>query len=175
MSTENRLAALDQAVRAITPGGFSVQRAPELLVIAQQFYDWLEGPAQLDLTVDSVTYDQATPDGPGVPTRMKGNIVQLTDLQQVSLSVAEADSKGQPVSDALTWSVDNSDVVVITPSADGLSCLCVAGVEGSATVTVTDATVDPALTASEPFLVVGSAPTSLTISAGDVQDQAPAV
>ena len=100
--------------------------------------------------------------------------MQLTDLQQVTITVAEQDSKGQPVSDTLTWSVDNPGVIAITPSADSQSCLCAAGTDGTATVTVTDSSVTPPLTGTEAFTVVSSGATSLVISEGTPEAQPPA-
>jgi hypothetical protein len=100
--------------------------------------------------------------------------VQLTDIQQVTVSVSEQDSKGQPVSDQLVWSVDNTAVISLVPSADSQSCLCVAGTDGTATVTVTDNSVTPPLTASDVITVVSSAATSLVISEGTAEDQPPA-
>jgi hypothetical protein len=159
----------------IVPGGsLPPERAGDVTTVATIYYRWLEGPAVMFMTVDPTTFDQAAPEGPGTPTIRKGTAVQLTDLQQVTLSVAEQDSKQQPVSDTLDWSVDNSAVIAITPSADTQSCLCVAGVDGSATVTVTDNTVTPPLTASDTITVVSSAATSLVINEGTPEDQPPA-
>ena len=131
------------------------------------------GPAVLVLTVDPTTFDQAAPEGPGTPTIMKGSsAVQLTDTQQVTLSVAEQDSKGEPVTgDTLAWTVDQSGVIAITPSADTQSCLCVAGAPGTATVTVTDNSVTPPLTGTEAFTVVSGAATALVINAGTPEAQ----
>lgn len=173
MTAENRVLALQLAVQA-TASHVTAQ-ARDVTCAATMFYRWLEGPAILVLTHDSITYSQAAPDGPGAPTIMKGTTVQLTDLQQVTLSVAEQDSKGQPVTtDALTWTVDNPAVATITPAADGLSCLVVAVADGVATITVTDATVTPPLTATDAITVVSSAATSLVISEGTPEAQPPA-
>ena len=170
VTVENRVLALELAVQVFAPRGTS--QAGDITGAATVFYRWLEGPVILILTHDSVTYSQAAPDGPGTPTVMKGNTVQLNDLQQVTLTVAEQDSKGQPVTgDALTWTVDNTAVATITPSADGLSCLVVAGTDGVATVTVTDATVTPPLTATDTITVVSSAATGLVISEGTPENQ----
>jgi hypothetical protein len=175
VTAENRVLALDWARKDVVPqGGLPPGRAVDVTTVAQVYYRWLEGPAILVLTHDSITYDQAAPDGPGTPTLMKGNTVQLTDLQQVTLSVAEQDSKGQPVSDSLTWSVDQPGVIALTPSADTQSCLCVAGTDGTAVVTVTDNSVTPPLTASDTLTVVSSAATSLVISEGTAEAQPPA-
>ena len=176
MTAENRVRSLRWARQDMVPYGTALppERAGDVTSTAQVYYRWLEGPAFLFLTVDPETFDQAAPEGPGTPTVMKGNTVQLTDLQQVTLSVAEIDSKGQPVSDTLTWSVDQPAVIALTPSADTLSCLCVAGTDGTAVVTVTDSSVTPPLTASDTLTVVSSAATSLVISEGTAEDQPPA-
>jgi hypothetical protein len=175
VTAENRVLALQLAIETVVPegGGFPAMQGPDVTTVATLYYQWLEGPAVLFLTVDPTTFDQAAPEGPGSPTIRKGNIVQLTDLQQVTLSIAEQDSKGQPVSDQLAWSVDNGSVISLVPSADTQSCLCVAGADGTAVVTVTDNSVNPPLTASDTLTVVSSAATSLVISEGTPEDQPP--
>ena len=177
MTAENRVLALELAIATVVPegGGFPAQQGGDVTAVATIYYQWLEGPAFLLLTISQLTFPQDAPDGPGVPTMMKGNaMAQLTDLQQVTLSVAEVDSKNQPVSDQLVWSVDNGSVVSLVPSADTQSCLCVAGVDGTANVTVTDNSVTPPLTATDAITVVSSAATSLVISEGTPEDQPPA-
>lgn len=176
MTAENRVLALQLAIETVVPdgGGFPADKGADVTTVADIYYAWLEGPAVMFLTVDPTTFDQAAPEGPGQPTVRKGMIVQLTDLQQVTLSVAEQDSKGQPVADSLVWSVDNGDVISLVPSADTQSCLCVAGVDGTAVVTVTDNSVNPPLTASDTITVVSSAATSLVINEGTPEDQPPA-
>jgi hypothetical protein len=145
----------------------------DVLAVADAFYRWLEGPVSLVLTA-GLTYQQAVPGDPGVPTLRKGNAMQLSDTQQVTLSVAETDSKGQPVTgDALTWSVDNPAVIALTPAAGNYSCLCVAGTDGTATVTVTDGSATPPLTATDVLTVVSSAATALVISEGTAEAQPP--
>jgi hypothetical protein len=65
---------------------------------------------------------------------------QLTDSQQVLLSVAFTDKKGNPapVDGAPTWLVDNPNVLALQPAADGMSCLVLAvGPLGSARVSLT--------------------------------------
>jgi hypothetical protein len=176
VTADNRVTALRFAIDAMAvDGNLKAAQAGDVTAMANVFYRWLEGPAVMVLTHDSMTYDQAAPDGPGTPTTMKGTTVQLTDIQQVTLSVAEQDSKGQPVTaDQLAWSVDNPGVVALTPSADGYSCLCVAGTDGTATVTVADNSVTPPLTATDVITVVSSAATGLVISEGTAEDQPPA-
>jgi len=176
VTAENRVLALQLAIQTVVPdgGGFPASQGSDVTAVATLYYQWLERPAVLFLTVDPTTFDQAAPEGPGQPTIRKGTTVQLNDLQQVTLSVAEQDSKGQPVSDQLAWSVDNGAVIALTPSADTQSCLCVAGTDGVAVVTVTDNSVTPPLTASDTITVVSSAATSLVISEGAAEDQPPA-
>lgn len=176
MSDENRVLALELAIEVLVPGGgvITPAQAGDITGTAGIFYRFLEGPVLLLLTTDLTTFDQAAPEGPGMPTIRKGNAMQLTDLQQVTLSVAEVDSKGQPASGQLAWTVDNSAVISLVPSADTQSCLCVAGTDGTAVVTVTDNSVTPPLTASDTITVVSSAATSLVISEGTPEDQPPA-
>ena len=175
MTADNRVLALELAIATVVPegGGFPASQGSDVTAVATLYYQWLEGPAVLFLTIDPTTFDQAAPEGPGTPTVRKGSTVQLTDLQQVTLSVAEQDSKGQPVSDSLVWSVDQPAVISLVPSADTQSCLCVAGVDGTAVVTVTDNSVTPPLTASDTLTVVSSAATSLVINEGTPEDQPP--
>jgi hypothetical protein len=177
VTAENRVLALDWARKDVVPpqGGLSPEHAVDVTTVADVYYWWLDGPVSLILIADPVTYDQAAPEGPGMPTVMKGTTVQLTDLQQFTLTVAEVDSKNQPVvGDNLSWSVDQPDIVAITPSADGYSCLCVAGADGVANVTVTDNTVTPPLTGTDSVTVVSSAATSIVLSEGPAEDQPPA-
>lgn len=176
MTADNRAMALKFAIDAMAvDGNLAAAQAGDVTSMAGVFYRWLEGPAVMVLAHDSLTYQQASPDGPGTPTATKGSTVQLTDTQQVTLSIAEQDSKGQPVTgDALAWSVDNPGVIALTPSADGYSCLCAAGTDGTATVTVADNTVTPPLTATDVITVVSGAATSLVISEGTPEDQPPA-
>ncbi|HZR50135.1 MAG TPA: hypothetical protein VFB06_11505 [Streptosporangiaceae bacterium] len=177
MSADNRILALQYAIETVVPdgGGFPPEKGGDVTAVADIYYRWLEGPAVLFLTADPVTFDQAAPEGPGTPTIRKGTAaVQLTDLQQVTLSIAEEDSKGQPVADSLVWSVDDPGVISLVPSADTQSCLCVAGTDGTATVTVTDNSVTPPLTGTETITVVSSAATSLVINEGTPEDQPPA-
>lgn len=173
MTAENRVLALQYAMQTVLPddGATPVMKGQDVTAVATIYYRWLEGPAVMFLTIDPTTFDQAAPEGPGMPTIRKGTTVQLTDLQQVTLSVAEQDAKGQPVSDTLSWSVDNGAVIAITPSADTQSCLCVAGTDGTATVTVADNSVNPPLTASDTLTVVSSAATTLVINEGTPEDQ----
>lgn len=185
MTAENRVLALQLAIDTVVPdgGGFPANQGSDVTTVATLYYRWLEGPAFLFLTVDPTTFDQAAPEGPGTPTVRKGNTVQLIDRQQVTLNVGEQDSEQQPVTgDQLAWTVDNANVITITPSADGYSCLCAStvglgipgGTIGDATVSLADNTVTPPLTGSFQFSVVSGDAASLTITAGTPEDIPPA-
>ncbi len=178
MTADNRVLALQLAIKAVVPegGGFPALQAGDITYAAGVFYRWLEGPAFLILTISTLTFPQDAPDGPGVPTVMKGNaMAQITDLQQFTASVGEVDSKNQPVtSDSLAWTIDNPAVASVTPAADGYSAVIAGLADGTATYTVTDSTVDPPLTGSGTVTVVSSAATSLVINEGTPEDQPPA-
>ena len=177
MTAENRVLALDWARKDVVPqGGLPPERAGDVTTVADVYYWWLDGPVFLFLTISPLTFYQDAPDGPGVPTVMKGNaMAQITDLQQYTASVGEADSKQQPVTgDNLTWSVDQPAVATVTPSADGYSAVIAGVSDGTATYTVTDNTVTPPLTGSGTVTVVSSAATSLVITEGTPEDQPPA-
>ena len=174
MTAENRVLALDWARKDVVPqGGLPPERAVDVTTVAGVYYRFLEGPVFLILTISELTFPQDAPDGPGVPTVMKGNaMAQITDLQQYTASVGEADSKNQPVTgDNLAWSIDQPGVATVTPSADGYSAVIAGVSDGTATYTVTDNTVTPPLTGSGTVTVVSSAATSLVITEGAPEDQ----
>ena len=174
MTVENRVLALQWARADVVPqGGLQPERAVDVTTVADIYYRWLEGPAFLLLTISTLTFDQDAPDGPGVPSIVKGPLMaQITDLQQFTASVAEVDSKAQPVTgDNLAWSIDNPAVASVTASADGYSAVIAGIADGTATYTVTDSTVTPPLTGSGTVTVVSSAATSLVVSEGAPEDQ----
>jgi hypothetical protein len=141
-----------------------------VLAAASRFLAWVTS-ARLTLTTAPLTWEQGSP-SISTPTQYTaGGKVQLTDTQQVVLSVEPEDSKGQATSDTLTWSSSDTTVISLQPAADTLSCLCVAGVPGTGvTVTVTDGT----LSASDNFDVVAGAAASLVITEGTPEAQPPA-
>jgi hypothetical protein len=74
---------------------------------------------------------------------------QMSDSQQVDVSIAAVDKKGQPAPlESVQWSTDNPNLLALTPSADGKTCTIAAvGPLGSATMTAkADADMDPANT-----------------------------
>ena len=177
MTADNRVLALELAIDTVAPaGGLPAAQAADVTTVAGIYYAWLEGPAVLLMTISPLTFPQDAPDGPGVPTVMKGPLMaQITDLQQFTASVAEADSKNQPVTgDNLTWTIDNGAVASVTPSADGYSAVIAGIADGTATYTVTDNTVTPPLTGSGTVTVASSAATSLVVSESAPEDQPPA-
>jgi len=178
VTAENRVLALEWARKDVIPQGGALlpDRAGDVTTVATVYYRWLEGPAFLLLTISQLTFNQDAPDGPGVPTVMKGSaMAQITDLQQYTASVGEVDSKNQPVTgDTLAWSIDQPSVATVTPAADGYSAVIAGVADGTATYTVTDNSVTPPLTGSGTVTVVSSAATSLVITEGTPEAQAPA-
>ncbi len=163
-----RAVALGAAVRLLEHQS-AAPLPSQVLGYANQFLAFLSG-ARLAVTADPMTYAQGSP-SLSQATRYAGGIVQLTDTQQVSLSVEAEDSKGQPTSDTLTWTSADETVVSLQPSADTMSCLVVAGVPGTGVVvTVTDGTIS----ASESFDVVPGGVATLQITEGTPEDQPPA-
>ncbi len=149
----------------LTPSSHTV------LDYATAFLAFISG-AQLRLTIDPFTYEQGTV--LRQPTRYVGDTVQLTDTQQVLLSVEPEDSKGFPTSDTLTWTSSDTTVISLVPSTDTLSCECVAGgLGGGSAVTVT--VTDGVLSASDSITVVAGTATSLVITEGTPEEQPPAV
>jgi hypothetical protein len=103
---------------------------------------------------------------------------QLPDSQQVRLSLAFVDKKGNPapVDGKPEWQVDNPNVLALVPSDDGLSCLVQAmGPLGPATVSVkADADmgegVQPIAGLFEVMVTAGPA-ASVVITAGTPEEQ----
>lgn len=162
MATEDELkiAALEAAARI----HHGTAQGHATLQSAQAFFQWLLRPHPVSMTV---TVGPPVEQG-STPPSMEGRAVavSLTDTQQVVLTLAETDSKGQPVTgDTVTWTVDNPSVVSLTPN--GYECTVAATGVGTATVTVTDG----ALTATEAFTVTAAAPAVLTLTAGTPTDQ----
>lgn len=65
--------------------------------------------------------------------------VSMETIQQFTVTVAPKDAKGNPAPiENGSWLTDNTDVLALTPSADGLSCLVQSvGIPGSANVQFT--------------------------------------
>ena len=102
----------------------------------------------------------------------------LTDSQQVNAKVAFVDKKGNPanVDGVPQWSVDNPNLLNITPAADGMSCLIAAvGPLGSGNVTVkADADLGAGVTeiiGTAQIDVVGGAANTVAINFDQPTDQ----
>jgi hypothetical protein len=103
---------------------------------------------------------------------------EITDTQQVVLSIEPLDSKGNPAPvEFITWGVDNPNVIALTPAADGKSCLIAAtGPLGTAMVSVkADADLDPNVTSdivgTFEVQVTGGKATTIKITAGTPTEQ----
>lgn len=119
--------------------------ADRVLNTADIFLAWLEKPIRISINVGNIL-DQKS----GKPTGNKyggSGIMQLHDNEKVDLTVTETDAKGVALKDTLTWTSDNADGTIITlqVSNDTQTCTVVAGVPGSAVVTVTDGTLSATL------------------------------
>jgi len=105
---------------------------------------------------------------------------QITDSQQVGLSLQGADKKGNPTGPlpagtTATWSVDNPNVLAVTPSTDTLSCnvVAVGPLSPGATVSVSVKNPDGSDggTGSLQIAVVTGSPTSIAIVPGTPTEQ----
>lgn len=97
---------------------------------------------------------------------------QLTDSQLVTLTISAVDKKGNPVTfaGAPVWSVDNPNLLSLTPSTDGLSCVVASvGPLGTAKVSVSSTT--PSLSGTLDVQIVSGAATQLTIVPGTPSEQ----
>lgn len=157
---ELRIAALQAASALHNKRGGC---AHEVLESAQEFYAWVSQRTPVRLTMSA---------GPATPQTgaTEGDHVQIHDDEQFTLTLAETDSKGQPVTtDTITWSVADESVATLQVSDDTYSATVVAGNPGSTVVTVTDGT----LTATEAVDVVAGAAALITLSEGAAEPQAP--
>ena len=105
--------------------------------------------------------------------------MNISDSQQVGLSIQPVDKRGNPASlDGVpVWLSSNSEVVSVVAAADGLSAVATAvGPLGTATVSVTaDADLGAGVTEIAGTLditVTAGAATTVKITAGDPTEQA---
>jgi hypothetical protein len=140
----------------------------DVLETATRLYDWLNTPppaVRMTLTA-SAPVPQTTP---GSTT--EGNTMQLHDTEEFTLSVAETDAKGQPVTtDTITWTVADPTVATLQVAADTYSAVVVAGNVGSTVVTLTDGTI----TATEAVDVIAGVATAIVLNEGPAVPQTPA-
>jgi len=144
------------------------QRTEEILDAAEEIYAWLIAPLSLDLTAGPIT-DQRT--GAVAPTTTGEDMaLELGDSQQVVITATPKDAAGQPTSDTVEWTVDNTTAVKpLEVSADTLSVTLLGAIPATGvTLTATDASGN-----SAPFVfdVVSGPATSLGLTAGPVTDQ----
>jgi hypothetical protein len=97
--------------------------------------------------------------------------LQLTDSQQVHLTLAEKDKAGNPVSPSTVpvWLSSNTDVVTLSVAADGLSADAVTtGAIGSATISASSDN----LTGTLDVTVVPGAAVTIELDAGTPTEKA---
>ena len=101
----------------------------------------------------------------------------MTDSQKCTLTITAVDKKGNPAAlpaGAVSWLVDNTAVVALTPSADGSTCDAAAvGPLGTATISVkvSDATGTTLAAGSIDCTITGGAATTITINPGAPVEQ----
>lgn len=133
--------ALDHAVDLHRESfGGDTDANQRLLATATAIRDWLTGPIALLITIGPIT-DQTTGEIAGATPI--GGTVQLTETQQVDLTVTVASAKGTgipdrpgDVTDDLLWVIGDESVAALQVSEDTRICTVVAGVAGSTDLTV---------------------------------------
>lgn len=162
MSESLRVAALDAAIRVWEHnhqrGNDPVGAA--VVGLADQFYLFLN---RSDPAV-SMTLEVG-------PTTTQGDTspMQIHDNEQFTLTVSEQDSKGQSVSDQLTWTSSDETVATVQVAADTMSATVVAGNPGSAVITVTDSASN--LSATEAVDVVAGTAATISMAEGTAEPQ----
>lgn len=97
-------------------------------------------------------------------------LMQMSDVQSTIVTVSAVDARGNPVAATAlgtpAWSVDNPNVLALTPSADGSSCSCAAvGPLGGANLTFTGTLPgDVAVSGTLAFTIVSSAAVTVTLT-----------
>jgi len=173
-----RLAAADLALRRIETTDRDDNEHPDrrasltaLLRDADRVYTWLTAPAppaSITLTAGPIT-DQRS-DAVATTTTGADMALELGDSQQVTITAAPRDAEGQPTTDTITWTVDNTTAVqALQVSGDTLEVTLLGATPATGvTLTATDASGN-----SAPFVfdVVAGPATSLGLTAGPVTDQ----
>ncbi len=114
-----------------------------VLNTAEDFLAWLRGPAVIRLLAGTVS-NQST----GVPTGtlIEGASVQIHDNEKFDVTAVADDAKGFATADTVTFTPSDPTVFTLTPSAtDPMTSTVVAGVPGSAVLTVSDGTLSATL------------------------------
>lgn len=115
------------------------------------------------------------------PIFQKGNLmaaVTMTANQKFTITILPVDAKGNKakIDGVPTWLTDDSNVLTLTPAADGLSCDVIAvGIAGTATVQVeADADLGPGITLIRGTLDVECTAlpaTNIVLTPGPLSDQ----
>lgn len=158
-----RIAALTAAVtmhRNDPPDADTVRATADLMAA------WLAGTSRLTLTAGPVT-DETGTTPPGTPTQ--GDTMQINTGQQVTYTVDTEDASGYDTAETIEWTVDNADVITLNVSDDTRSCTCVSGAPGTATLTASIPNLG--LSASELLEVIPAGTATITLVAGDVEDE----
>lgn len=115
---------------------------------------------------------------PGQRVILEGeNMLVLTDVQKVALSIQPVDSVGNPAPvEGIVWSVSDATLLTVTPAADGLSAVCEAvGPLGTAQVNVSaDADMGSGVVTITGVLdiqIVAGQATSINIGSGAPEDK----
>ena len=103
----------------------------------------------------------------------------MTDTQQVTMSIAYTDKRGNPTgpppgATTPSWLIDNAALASLTPATDGMSCVVASlGPLGTGTVSVkvADGSGNPLASGSITLTVVGGAPTNVTVTPGTPTEQ----
>ena len=131
--------------------------------------DELKQPPQPSVSLEISWFDAN-----GKPIfRESGMPLQMTDVQSVSATVAEADAAGNPVTldvsaNTVTWGVSDPTILSFTQNPDGSCAFKALGKLGDCQVSVTVAPNDgsQALNAQDTITIVASAATTLNVQFG---------
>lgn len=169
-SSRIKLEALRLAVKLHGFDPITPEAPGVVLATANVFAEWLGNPVvRLKIKPDLWTYNQGSRQYH--LTEFKGDVMQLADNQQVSMTVEATDAKGFATNEAgdvvVTWNTSDDTVLSLRPASDGLSCLAVAGNPGAALVTVSDGTNSGSLAVD----VTSGPAVSLVVNAGTPEDQ----
>jgi hypothetical protein len=170
LSTENdnRLAALDLAVRATTALRFTVQRPQEILATAKRFYDWLEGrePAARMLFAITIEGDSVMP-----LTVDSANAVAV-----LSFTDDHGDAVAPPAGALATATSSDTAVLTVGAAVAGADVNGVANIQfplaevaagtSTLTATATDASGNPLLGPDGVTPIPAPAPVVVTVSPG---------
>lgn len=181
-ATELRLAALDAALKLhngivgdfmLQPGVAREQTIAtaenEIRSTGEVFFAWLNGTTRITLTRGPVTKQNGAATNHDI--NEESTSMQLHDDEKCTVTADTRDAKGFETADAITWEVDNTDVVTANVSEDGRSCEFVAGSPGSAVATVTDSATDPVLSATLAIDVVPGGTATISLTEGAVTKQ----